>query len=92
MLWAEVAENLVSSILSEMLDASSQLSFGVYFDSPGLSFFVWQLADEKQVFRLLTFKMDHLSVCRPLSYVAALATALLVELSVRHHGKDSCGR
>jgi peptidoglycan/LPS O-acetylase OafA/YrhL len=90
-------ENLVSSILSwKCWTPLSQLCFGVYLIHP-IVIFVWQLADrEKQVFRLLTFGMDYLSVC-VVSYVAALAAALLVEFPCaalwkdfvagkRHHG------
>jgi peptidoglycan/LPS O-acetylase OafA/YrhL len=89
--------NLVSSILSwKCWTPLSQLSFGVYLIHP-IVIFVWQLADrEKQVFRLLTFGMDYLSVC-VVSYVAALTAALLVEFPCaalwkdfvagrRHHG------
>jgi peptidoglycan/LPS O-acetylase OafA/YrhL len=80
--------NLVSSILSwKCWTPLSQLSFGVYLIHP-IVIFVWQLADrEKQVFRLLTFGMDYLSVC-VVSYVAALAAALLVEFPCAALWKD----
>jgi peptidoglycan/LPS O-acetylase OafA/YrhL/type II secretory pathway pseudopilin PulG len=80
--------NLVSSILSwKCWTPLSQLSFGVYLIHP-IVIFVWQLAGrEKQVFRLLTFAMDYLSVC-VVSYVAALAAALLVEFPCAALWKD----
>lgn len=80
--------NLVSSILSwKCWTPLSQLSFGVYLIHP-IVIFVWQLADrEKQVFRLLTFGMDYLSVC-VVSYVAALAAALVVEFPCAALWKD----
>jgi peptidoglycan/LPS O-acetylase OafA/YrhL len=80
--------NLASSILSwKCWTPLSQLSFGVYLIHP-IVIFVWQLADrEKQVFRLLTFGMDYLSVC-VVSYVAALAAALLVEFPCAALWKD----
>jgi hypothetical protein len=71
---------LVSSILScRCWSALSHLSFGAYLIHP-IVIFVWQLGDrEKQVFRLLSFAMDYISVC-VVSYVAALLAAVFVEL------------
>lgn len=71
--------SLVSSCLAwKCWTPLSQLSFGVYLIHP-IVIFVWQLGErEKQVFRLLTFGMNFLSVC-VVSYVSALIAALLVE-------------
>jgi hypothetical protein len=63
------------------------LSSLVYLVHP-IVIFVWQLGDrEKQVFRLITFGMDYLSVC-VVSYVAALIAALLVEFPCASLWKD----
>jgi peptidoglycan/LPS O-acetylase OafA/YrhL len=72
-------ENIVSCILSwTCWTPLSQLSFGAYLIHP-IVVFVWQLGDrEKQVFRLITFGMDYLSVC-VVSFVAALLASVLIE-------------
>ncbi|EEC44942.1 predicted protein [Phaeodactylum tricornutum CCAP 1055/1] len=71
--------SLLASVLSwKCWTALSQLSFGAYLIHP-IVIFVWQLADrQKEQFRLLTFGMNYLSVC-VVSYVLALATALIIE-------------
>ena len=71
--------NLVACVLSwSCWKPLSQLSFGAYLIHP-IVVFVWQLGDrEKQVFRLLTFGMDYISVC-VVSFVAALFASVLVE-------------
>lgn len=71
--------NLVSSLLSwSCWTPLSHLSFGAYLLHP-IVIFIWQLGGrEKQVFRLLTFGMDFLSVS-VVSYAAALLAALMVE-------------
>jgi peptidoglycan/LPS O-acetylase OafA/YrhL len=88
--WVGVSRggNLVSSILSwKCWTPLSQLSFGAHLIH-SIVIFVWQLADrEKQVFRLLTFGTDYLSVC-VVGYVAALAAALLVEFPCAALWKD----
>jgi peptidoglycan/LPS O-acetylase OafA/YrhL len=77
--WGSGDGNFVSAVLSwRCWTPLSQLSFGVYLIHP-IVIFVWQLGDrEKQVFRLLTFGMDYLSVC-VVSYVAALLAAVVIE-------------
>lgn len=77
--WGSGDGNLVSAILSwRCWTPLSQLSFGAYLIHP-IVIFVWQLGDrEKQVFRLLTFGMDYMSVC-VVSFVAALIAAVVVE-------------
>jgi peptidoglycan/LPS O-acetylase OafA/YrhL len=73
------SNNMVASILSwNCWTPLSKLSFGVYLIHP-IIIFVWQLGDrDKEVFRLLTFGLDYVSVC-VLSYVAALVAAIVVE-------------
>lgn len=77
--WNHGDGNVVSSILCwTCWTPLSRLSFGAYLIHP-IVVFVWQLGDrEKQVFRLITFGMDYLSVC-VVSFVAALLAAILVE-------------
>jgi peptidoglycan/LPS O-acetylase OafA/YrhL len=72
-------ENIVSCILSwTCWTPLSQLSFGAYLIHP-IVVFIWKLGDrEKQVFRLLTFGMDYLSVC-VVSFVASLLASILIE-------------
>ena len=77
--WSDGDGNLVACVLSwPCWRPLSQLSFGAYLIHP-IVVFVWQLGDrEKQVFRLITFGMDYISVC-VVSFVAALFASVLVE-------------
>ena len=77
--WNDGDGNLVACILSwPCWRPLSHLSFGAYLIHP-IVVFVWQLGDrEKQVFRLITFGMDYISVC-VVSFVAALFASVLVE-------------
>ena len=77
--WNDGDGNLVACVLSwSCWRPLSQLSFGAYLIHP-IVVFVWQLGDrEKQVFRLITFGMDYISVC-VVSFVAALFASVLVE-------------
>jgi peptidoglycan/LPS O-acetylase OafA/YrhL len=77
--WNDGEGNLVAFVLSwSCWRPLSHLSFGAYLIHP-IVVFVWQLGDrEKQVFRLLTFGMDYISVC-VVSFVAAMFASVLVE-------------
>jgi hypothetical protein len=77
--WNDGGGNLVTCVLSwPCWRPLSHLSFGAYLIHP-IVVFVWQLGDrEKQVFRLITFGMDYISVC-VVSFVAALFASVLVE-------------
>jgi peptidoglycan/LPS O-acetylase OafA/YrhL len=77
--WESGGGNMVSSILSwSCWTPLSHLSFGAYLIHP-IVIFIWQLGGrEKQIFCLLTFGMDFLSVA-VVSYVASLIAVLLVE-------------